>query len=225
MVADHWLSYNLISTKKGGRILFKTIKLSYRIWEECRLSQERTRTRSHPDFYSTSHFWFSLCMCFTALCLQPGISWSSAQGTNYVIHGSWKTHSSCHSTKKQNICLSLQFKSKFLEKGIWSDKLSSLSHSALRGYPTMHMWLIRVFDLYPITSWQIDGETVADFIFLGSKITADSDCSHEIKRCLLLGRKVTTNLDSILKSRDITLPVLSRLWFFQWSCMDVRVGL
>ena len=58
----------------------------------------------------------------------------------------------------------------------------------------------------PITSWQIDGETVADFIFLGSKITADGDCSHEIKRCLLLGRKVMTTLDSILKSRDITLP-------------------
>ena len=57
----------------------------------------------------------------------------------------------------------------------------------------------------PITSWQIDGETVADFIFLGSKITADGDCSHEIKRCLLLGRKVMTNLDRILKSRDITL--------------------
>ena len=61
----------------------------------------------------------------------------------------------------------------------------------------------------PITSWQIDGgtvETVADFIFGGSKITADGDCSHEIKRCLLLGRQVVTNLDSILKSRDITLP-------------------
>ena len=61
----------------------------------------------------------------------------------------------------------------------------------------------------PITSWEIDGETVetmADFIFLGFKITADVDCSHEIKRCLLLGRKVMTNLDSILKSRDITLP-------------------
>ena len=57
----------------------------------------------------------------------------------------------------------------------------------------------------PITSWQIDGETVADFIFGGSKITADGDRSHEIKRCLLLGRKVMTNLDSILKSRDITL--------------------
>ena len=57
----------------------------------------------------------------------------------------------------------------------------------------------------PITSWQIDGETVADFIFLGSKITADGDCSHEIKRHLLLGRKVMTNIDSIFKSRDITL--------------------
>ena len=58
----------------------------------------------------------------------------------------------------------------------------------------------------PITSWEIDGETVADFILGGSKITADGDCSHEIKRCLLLGRKVMINLDSILKSRDITLP-------------------
>ena len=58
----------------------------------------------------------------------------------------------------------------------------------------------------PITSWEIDGETVSDFIFLGSKITADGDCSHEIKRCLLLGRKGVTNLDSILKSRDVTLP-------------------
>ena len=66
----------------------------------------------------------------------------------------------------------------------------------------------------PITSWEIDGETVetlSDFIFLGSKITADGDCSHEIKRCLLLGRKVMTNLDSILKSRDITLPIKVRL--------------
>ena len=58
----------------------------------------------------------------------------------------------------------------------------------------------------PITSWDIDGETVSDFIFGGSKITADGDCSHEIKRHLLLGRKLMTNLDSILKSRDITLP-------------------
>ena len=83
----------------------------------------------------------------------------------------------------------------------------------------------------PSTSWQIDGETVeavSDFILGGSKITADCDCSHEIKRCLLLGRKVMTNLDSIFKSRDITLPTkvhFSRLWFFLWSCMDVRVGL
>ena len=83
----------------------------------------------------------------------------------------------------------------------------------------------------PITSWEIDGETVetvSDFILLGSKITADVDCSHESKRGLLLGREVITNLDSILKSRDITLPtrsVWSRLWFFQWSRMDVRVGL
>ena len=58
----------------------------------------------------------------------------------------------------------------------------------------------------PVTSWEIDGETMADFIFFGSKITADGDCSHEIKRHLLLGRKVLINLDSILKSRDITLP-------------------
>ena len=66
----------------------------------------------------------------------------------------------------------------------------------------------------PITSWQIDGETVeivADFIFLGSKIAVDGGCSHEIKRCLLLGRKLMTNLDSILKSRDITLPTKVRL--------------
>ena len=63
----------------------------------------------------------------------------------------------------------------------------------------------------PITSWQIDGETVTDFIFLGSKITADGDCSHEIKRRLLLGRKLMTNLDSILKSRDITLSTKVRL--------------
>ena len=70
-------------------------------------------------------------------------------------------------------------------------------------------------------------EIVTDFLFLGFKITANGDCSHEIKRCLLLGRKVVTTLDSIFKSRDITLPtkVRSRLWFFPWSCMDVRVGL
>ena len=79
-----------------------------------------------------------------------------------------------------------------------------------------------------ITSWQINGETVetvADFTFLDSKITADGDCSHEIKIFLLLERKVMTKLDSILKSRDITLPTKASLWFFQWSCMDVRIGL
>ena len=73
---------------------------------------------------------------------------------------------------------------------------------------------IKIMASSPITSWQIDGETaetVADFIFLGSKITADDDCCHEIKRGLLLGRKVMTNLDSILKSRDITLPTKVRL--------------
>ena len=83
----------------------------------------------------------------------------------------------------------------------------------------------------PITSCQIDGETVetvSNFILGGSKITADGDCRHEIKRRLLLGRKVMTNLDSILKSRDITLPRKVRLvkaMVFQWSCIDVRVGL
>ena len=83
----------------------------------------------------------------------------------------------------------------------------------------------------PITSWETDGETVetvSDFSFLGSKTTADGDCSHESKRCLLLGRKVMTNLDSIFKSRDITLPTKVRLVkavVFPVSCMDVRDGL
>ena len=82
----------------------------------------------------------------------------------------------------------------------------------------------------PITSWQIDRETmetVRDFIFFGSKITADGDCSHEIKRRLLLGRKTMNNLDSILKSREITLPTkvhLVKAMFFPESCMDVRAG-
>ena len=92
----------------------------------------------------------------------------------------------------------------------------------------------------PITSWQTGGETmetVTDFIFSGSKITADGDCSHEIKRRLLLGRKVMSNLDSLLKSRDITLPTKVHIvkamvfsmygyegWTIQYSCMDVRVG-
>ena len=83
----------------------------------------------------------------------------------------------------------------------------------------------------PITSWEIDGETMEtlrEFIFFGSKITADVDCSHEIKRCLLLGRKVMMNLDSILRSRDITVPTkvhLVKAMVFPWSCMDVRIGL
>ena len=70
---------------------------------------------------------------------------------------------------------------------------------------------IKIMASSPITSWQIDGETVTDFLFLGSRITADGDCSHEIKRHLLLGRKDMTKLDSILKSRDITLPTKIRL--------------
>ena len=90
---------------------------------------------------------------------------------------------------------------------------------------------MKIMTSSPIISWQTDGETVetvSDFIFLGSKITADGDCTHEIKRRLLLGRKVMSILDSILKSRDITLPTKVRLvkaMVFLWSCMDVRVGL
>ena len=84
----------------------------------------------------------------------------------------------------------------------------------------------------PITSWQIDGETVetvSDFIFLGSKITVDGDCSHEIKRCFLLRRKALTNLHSILNRRDIALltkvHLVQAMIFFQESCKDVRIGL
>ena len=90
---------------------------------------------------------------------------------------------------------------------------------------------MKIMESGPITSWEIDGdtvETVSDFMFWGSKITADGDCSHEIKRHLLLGRRVMINLDSIFKSRDITLPTKVRLvkaMVFQWSCMDERVGL
>ena len=83
----------------------------------------------------------------------------------------------------------------------------------------------------PITSRQIDGETmetVTDFLFLGSKIAADGNCSHEIKRCLLLGRKAMTNLNNVLKSIDIILPAkihIVKAMVFQQSCMDVRIGL
>ena len=82
----------------------------------------------------------------------------------------------------------------------------------------------KIMESSPITSWQIDGETVEtvdDFIFGGSKITADGDCSHEIKICLLLGRKVMTNLDSIFKSRDITLPTKVHLVKAGFSCGHV----
>ena len=90
---------------------------------------------------------------------------------------------------------------------------------------------IKIMASGPITSWEIDGKQwkqCQTLFWGGSKITADGDCSHEIKRCLLLGRKVMTNLDSILKSRDIILPTKVRLvktMVFPWSCMDVRVKL
>ena len=90
--------------------------------------------------------------------------------------------------------------------------------------------LLHGITLHHITSWQIDGETVetvTDFIFLGSKITADIDCGHEIKRCLLFERKVMTNLNSILKSRGITLPTkvhIVKAIVFPVANMDIRVG-
>ena len=89
----------------------------------------------------------------------------------------------------------------------------------------------KIMSSCPITTWEIDGETVetvSDFVFWGSKITADGYCSHEIKRRLLLGRKVVVNLDSIFKSRDITLLTkvhLVKATVFQWSCMDERIKL
>ena len=95
----------------------------------------------------------------------------------------------------------------------------------------LHIQKTKIMASGPITSWQIEGETVetvSDFIVSGSKITADGDCSHEIKRRLLLGRKVMTNLDSMFKSRDITLQTKLRLvkpMVFPVSCMDMRVGL
>ena len=90
---------------------------------------------------------------------------------------------------------------------------------------------MKIMAFGPITSWEIDGETVSDFIFGGSKITADGDCSHEIKRLLLLGRKVMINPDSVLKSRDITLPTKVRLvkamifssshvWMWELDCEE-----
>ena len=98
-----------------------------------------------------------------------------------------------------------------------SEKLKSLLMKAKEESEKVGLksWLniqkTKIMTSGPITSWQIDGETVADFIFMGSKITADGDCSHEIKRRLVVGRKVMTNLDSIFKSRDITLPTEVRV--------------
>ena len=89
------------------------------------------------------------------------------------------------------------------------EKLKSLLMKMKEESEKLNTQKTKIMASGPITSWQIDGETmetVSDFIFLGSKITADGNCSHEIKRCLLLGRKVMINIDSILKSRDITLP-------------------
>ena len=98
---------------------------------------------------------------------------------------------------------------------IESEELKSLSmkvkEESEKGGLKLNIQKTKVMASGPITSWQIDGETVSDFIFLDSEITADGDCSHEIKRRLLLGRKIMTNLDSILKSRDITLPTKVRL--------------
>ena len=91
---------------------------------------------------------------------------------------------------------------------------------------TLNIQKTKVMASGPITSWQIDGETaetVADFIFLGSKITADSDCRHEIKRCLFLGKKTMTNLDSILKSRDLTLPTKLSSPTYGFSSSHVRI--
>ena len=93
----------------------------------------------------------------------------------------------------------------------------------------LNIWKTKIMASGPIISWQIDGETVetvTDFIFWGSEITADGDCSHEIKRCLLLGGKTMPNLNSILKSRDITFSTKVRLvkaMVFPWSCMDVKL--
>ena len=101
--------------------------------------------------------------------------------------------------EKKLICHSYSYKNSGKRSLLWN----TISEEYLRSR------LTKIMASGPLTSWQIDGETVetvADFIFLGSKITADGDCSHEIKRCLLLGKTVMTNLDRILKSRDITLP-------------------
>ena len=107
--------------------------------------------------------------------------------------------------------------------------LMKVKEESEKGGLKLNLQKTKIIASGPINSWQIDGqtmETVTGFIFFGSKITADGDCSHEIKRQLLLGSKVMTNLDSILKSRDITLPTkvhLVKARFFHWSCMDVEL--
>ena len=107
--------------------------------------------------------------------------------------------------------------------------LMKVKEESLKAGLKLNMKKMKMMASSPITSWQIDRETmetVTDFIFLGSKITADCDCSHEMKRCLLLARKDMTNLYSILNSRDIVYQQRSgssKLWFFQWLCMDMRV--
>ena len=100
-----------------------------------------------------------------------------------------------------------------MDRGAWWAAVYGVSQSRtqLKRLSSSSIQKTKIMASGPITSWEIDGETVADFTFLGSKITADGDCSHEIKRYFLLGRKVMTNLDSIFKSRDITLPTKVRL--------------
>ena len=104
---------------------------------------------------------------------------------------------------------------------LWQSLLIKVKDESEKVGLKLNIQKTKIMAFNPSTSWQIDGETVEtviDFIFLSSKITADDDCSHEIKRHLLLGRKAMTNLDNILKSRDITFPTkvhLSKLWFFQ----------
>ena len=110
-----------------------------------------------------------------------------------------------------------------------SEELKSLSMKVKEGSEKVGLKLniqkTKIMASGPITSWQIDVETVSDFVFLGSKITAGGDCSHEIKRCLHLGRKVMTNIDSIFKSRDITLPTKVKGMVFPVVMYGLRVGL
>ena len=108
-------------------------------------------------------------------------------------------------TSDMQICTTLMAESEEEQKSLLMKVKEESEKIGLK----LHIQKTKIMTSGPITSWHIDGETVeavSDFIFLGSKITEDGDCSHEIKRCLLLGKKVMTNLDSILKSRDITLP-------------------